>query len=72
MNKYGQYQDFLGKGWPGCTLKVKPIFCLNYNCRHILTGNGAGDLKELDKAASAVLREQTALEEVLLKTIRSL
>jgi hypothetical protein len=47
------------------------MFCLNYNCRHILTGNGAGDLQKLDKAASAVLREQTALEEILLRWIHS-
>ena len=59
-------------GLKGCILRVKPIFCLNYNCRKILTGNGPGVLKELDRAASAVLREQTELEGILLERIKLL
>ncbi|MBI5556043.1 MAG: hypothetical protein HY885_00235 [Deltaproteobacteria bacterium] len=58
-------------GLQGCTLRVKPIFCLNYNCRHILTGNEASVLQNLETAASAVLRAQTALEEIILGHIRS-
>jgi hypothetical protein len=58
-------------GLQGCTLRVKPIFCLNYNCRHILTGNEAAVLQNLENAASAVLRAQTALEQIILGQIRS-
>jgi len=58
-------------GHQGCTLKVKPIFCLNYNCHHILTGNASAVVKNLEKAASAVLLYQTALEKILLKHILS-
>jgi hypothetical protein len=55
----------------GCTLRVKPIFCLNYNCHHILTGNESAVLKNLEKAASAVLLKQTAVEKILLEHILS-
>jgi len=58
---------FLGP--QGCTLRVKPIFCLNYNCHHILTGNNSAVLKNLEKAASAVLLEQTAVEKILIEHI---
>jgi hypothetical protein len=60
---------FLGP--QGCTLRVKPIFCLNYNCHHILTGNESAVLKKLEKAASAVLLEQTAVEKILIGHILS-
>ena len=56
-------------GEQGCTLLVKPMFCLNYNCRQILTGNEPEVLAGLEKAASAVLREQYALEQILLAEI---
>ena len=58
-------------GPQGCTLRVKPIFCLNYNCHHILTGNDAAVLKNLEKAASAVLLMQTAVEKILLEYLLS-
>jgi hypothetical protein len=58
---------FLGQ--EGCILTVKPIFCLNYNCSHILTGNGAEVLQDLEKAASAVLLAQTAVEKMLLERL---
>lgn len=60
---------FLGP--QGCILRVKPIFCLNYNCHHILTGNDPAVLKNLEKAASAVLLEQTAVEKILMGHIFS-
>ncbi len=53
-------------GGKGCILKVKPMFCLNYNCQQILTGNEPEVIRELEKAASAVLREQYALEQIIL------
>lgn len=55
----------------GCTLRVKPIFCLNYNCHQILTGNDSAAVKNLEKAASAVLLMQTALEKILLEYLLS-
>ncbi|MCK9293442.1 MAG: hypothetical protein M0P70_00020 [Desulfobulbaceae bacterium] len=58
-------------GPQGCTLRVKPIFCLNYNCHHILTGNTSAVVKNLEKAASAVLLDQTAVEKILLRHILS-
>jgi hypothetical protein len=58
-------------GPQGCTLRVKPIFCLNYNCHHILIGNATTVVKNLEKAASAVLLDQTAVEKILLKHILS-
>ncbi|MBI4791936.1 MAG: hypothetical protein HY789_04200, partial [Deltaproteobacteria bacterium] len=60
---------FLGQ--EGCTLTVKPIFCLNYNCSHILTGNDSMVVKNLEKAAAAVLLAQTAVEKMLLERIFS-
>ena len=56
-------------GNKGCTLQVKPMFCLNYNCRQILTGNSPEVIVELEKAASAVLRAQYGLEQILLVEI---
>ncbi len=50
----------------GCILMVKPMFCLNYNCQQILTANPSQVILELEKAASAVLRKQYELEQVLL------
>lgn len=58
-------------GHQGCTLRVKPIFCLNYNCQHILIGNNSAVLKNLEKTASAVLLEQTAVEKILIGHIFS-
>ncbi len=53
-------------GEKGCSLKVKPMFCLNYNCNLIISGNKPKVLQNLETAASAVLREQYALEQILL------
>ncbi len=56
-------------GRQGCILKAKPLFCLNYNCQKILTGNDSAALKKLESASSAVLREQTVLEDIILRKI---
>ncbi len=58
-------------GDKGCTLKIKPMFCLNYNCQAILTGNSPEVLVALEKAASAVLRGQYELEQLLLVRLLS-
>lgn len=55
---------FLGER--GCVLLIKPIFCLNYNCRAILDTTPAVGLAELFRRAAAVLSHQTRVEELLL------
>ena len=50
----------------GCVLLIKPIFCLNYNCRAILDTTPTVGLAELFRCAAAVLSQQTRLEELLL------
>ncbi|MFC1513269.1 hypothetical protein ACFL5J_02355 [Thermodesulfobacteriota bacterium] len=52
----------------GCTLSPKPMFCLNYNCRHILAQNPAL-LASLAIATGDILRGQTDLEESILRRI---
>ncbi len=58
---------FLGK--QGCTLAVKPIFCLNYNCSHILTGSRPAALRQLERSSATLLCRQTTLEAALLQFI---
>lgn len=52
----------------GCSLSPKPMFCLNYNCRHILDQNPAL-LASLATATGNILRGQTSLEELILRLI---
>ncbi|MFH1214891.1 MAG: hypothetical protein V1706_00145 [Pseudomonadota bacterium] len=56
-------------GSRGCIFTVKPIFCLNYNCHHILKNSEKKILCDLEIFASAVLQEQTILEKLLLEQI---
>ena len=55
---------FLGER--GCVFLIKPIFCLNYNCRAILDTTPTAGLAELFHRAAAVLSQQTRVEELLL------
>ena len=55
---------FLGER--GCVFLIKPIFCLNYNCRAILDTTPTVGLAELFHRAAAVLSQQTRVEEMLL------
>ena len=59
-------------GATGCPFMAKPIFCLNYNCHHILTGSKPVDLTLLEQRAAAVLSQQTAIESLLLARLRHL
>ena len=61
---------FLGP--TGCPFMAKPIFCLNYNCHHIQTGNEPAVLALLEQRAAAVLSQQTAIESLLLERLRQL
>lgn len=61
---------YLGK--EGCILKVKPVFCLNYNCWKILQGNPGDSLHLLDKAAAGVLWKQVEIEESIIQKLTSI
>lgn len=59
---------FLGK--QGCLFLVKPIFCLNYNCKNILDSAETEGLEDLYQLAGAVLSQQTRVETQLLDALR--
>ncbi len=59
---------FLGS--KGCTLVIKPIFCLNYNCSHIKNAASTAQMALLEQTAAALLGEQTLLETTLLQRIK--
>ena len=61
---------FLGP--TGCLFAAKPIFCLNYNCSHILAGADRASLACLERRAAAVLGRQTLIESLLLDRLRTL
>jgi hypothetical protein len=64
----GENCRFLGT--QGCLFLVKPIFCLNYNCTHILVSTEPVNLEVLYHRAAAVLSQQTKIEGLLLEALR--
>ena len=66
----GEDCGFLGP--QGCLFPLKPIFCLNYNCSHILKGAEPESLALLYQRANAVLSRQTAIETMLIAKLRPL
>lgn len=58
---------FLGD--KGCTLPVKPMFCLNYNCSHIHEAVGDTRMAALEFPAGQLLTEQTRLEALILQAL---
>ncbi|MGD9948134.1 MAG: hypothetical protein AB7U29_06590 [Desulfobulbus sp.] len=58
---------FLGS--MGCLFMAKPIFCLNYNCIHIVTGSDSAALALLEQLAAAVLSQQTRIETIVLERL---
>jgi hypothetical protein len=66
----GENCGFLGPR--GCLFPLKPIFCLNYNCNHILNDTDPDALALLYQRANAVLSRQTAIEAMLLAKLRPL
>jgi len=64
----GESCCFLGP--QGCLFPVKPIFCLNYNCTHILASAEPESLQTLYQRAAAVLSRQTGIEALLLEELR--
>jgi hypothetical protein len=65
----GENCCFLGA--QGCLFLVKPIFCLNYHCTHILTNADPENLDILYQRVAAVLSRQTRIETLLLEELRT-
>jgi len=53
----------------GCTLQIKPIFCLNYNCSHIKEAASPRRMEKLEKRAAVLLGDQTDMESLLLELL---
>jgi len=58
---------FLGK--KGCIFLFKPMFCLNYNCKHIYDTGTPADLQELEKLTGKLLGKQYQLEQHILNLL---
>jgi hypothetical protein len=56
-------------GTAGCSLPVKPMFCLNYNCSHIHEQSSDADILLLEQLAGRLLTKQTELETLLLARV---
>lgn len=50
----------------GCILPIKPMFCLNYNCKHISDQATKKEMIDLEQLAGRLLTEQTRLESIIL------
>jgi len=59
---------FLGN--KGCTLLLKPFFCLNYNCKKIMSGNTREDIAKLEKTSAHLLNQQFALEQMIRNELK--
>ena len=53
----------------GCILPIKPVFCLNYNCKHITGQASKQDMTALEQASGQVLGQQTQLEDMIVEYI---
>ncbi len=53
-------------GRTGCIFMAKPIFCLNYNCSLIRSGNHDRDLRLLEKLTGRLLSGQQDLEKSMM------
>jgi len=58
---------FLGD--TGCILTIKPIFCLNYNCKHIVDQAGKQEMATLEYLSGRMLNEQINLESIIISII---
>lgn len=54
---------FLGS--EGCSLKFKPIYCLNYLCRQIYADSSSEQIARLQAATGEFLRQLVVVEELL-------
>ena len=55
-------------GDTGCIFSVKPVFCLNYNCKHILSHGRDESLRLLDQRSGQLLQYQLDIEKRLLES----
>lgn len=53
----------------GCILPIKPMFCLNYNCKHIFDQATKTEMNRLEQLAGRLLTEQTKLESIILQNL---
>lgn len=60
---------FLGSA--GCTLRFKPMFCLNYLCKRILQTIQAEELRQLELASGLLLQGQYLIEQLLVDYLHS-
>lgn len=58
---------FLGEA--GCSLRFKPIFCLNYLCRQLRAQLPEAELRKLERATGRLLQQQFVLEQLLLRLL---
>lgn len=59
-------------GAKGCIFPIKPMFCLNYNCRQIISGAPAPALAQLLQLAGLVLNSQYKLEQLLIEILTAI
>ena len=55
----------------GCSLRFKPMFCLNYLCSHIRERLAPDELQELDRASGLHLQSQDRTEQMLLAALQT-
>jgi len=53
----------------GCLLLFKPIFCLNYLCRHIQKESNTKQLALLEQKTGALLTAQSQLEQLIISAL---
>lgn len=62
-------QECLFLGERGCIFLFKPMFCLNYNCKHIYDTGTPADLDELERLTGQLLGKQYQLEQHILNLL---
>lgn len=63
-------QECLFLGERGCIFLFKPMFCLNYTCKHIYDTGTPADLHVLEKMTGLLLSKQYQLEQHLLHLLQ--
>jgi hypothetical protein len=61
--------SFLGTA--GCTLRFKPMFCLNYLCRQIRQRLAPGELGRLERVSGLLLQSQYQIEQLLVAILQT-
>lgn len=63
-------QECLFLGERGCIFLFKPMFCLNYTCKHIYDSCTPADLHALEKLTGQLLSKQYQLEQHVLHLLQ--